>query len=571
MSISTPEPPSAGLGVTESASKAIQQDTENQTSPELPEPVISDLNAQVKTGEAGRDTDGDGEEGAGLSRTRLCRNGCGFFGDADKNGYCSKCHKILEKEKKIEAGNDAVLAEPLPFETADTEASKKRKRVSFDPMLPPDREVKRRKFVEPKASGDSSEPAADDESSDDDGGEMQWEVEKILNKRVTGEGKAEYMVKWKGWTDKWNGWEPEEHLVGSEVLVKAFEDGVVVAAEKKKKREMQAKDGEEGEIDDGSGSDEEEWEVEKILKKRVGPEGGTEYLVKWKGWEDKKDRTWEPEEHLEGSEKLVKNFEDKMEKKELLKKSRKERKTESLEESSGESEDEAKITKKVLAPARRQSYMTSQKETLKKAKKKRKTESSDESEEEALADSEQSEDWEVEKILKKRVGQDGGMEYLVKWKGWEDKKDRTWEPEEHLEGSEKLVKSFEAKLEKKEELKKERKAESTKESSDEEEDETPSAPITEKDLGLCDFCNAIFLSQDAMKAHMKEHKKKGEIRDVAGAVASDKPMNGAGSDSLAGSDLPAKSLAEVAEVEGQDKAEASPDGAVTAAVGGDGD
>ena len=432
MSISTPEPPATGLGNTESASKAIQQDTENRTGPELPEPLNSDLNGDVEAGEAGGDADGKGEEAEGLSRTRLCRNGCGFFGDADKNGYCSKCHKILEKEKKIEAGNDAVLAEPLPLETADTEASKKRKRVSFDPMLPPDREVKRRKFVEPKASGDSSEPAADSDSSGDDDGEMQWEVEKILNKRVTEEGKAEYMVKWKGWTDKWNGWEPEEHLVGSEVLVKAFEDKVEVAAEKKKKREMQAKDGNDGDLDDGSGSDEEEWEVEKILKKRVGPEGGTEYLVKWKGWEDKKDRTWEPEEHLEGSEKLVK--------------------------------------------------------------------------------------------------------------------------------------SFEAKLEKKKELKKEKKAESTNEeeesTKDEEEDETPSAPITEKDLGLCDFCNAIFLSQDAMKAHMKEHKKKGEVRDVVGAVASDKPMNGAGSDPLAGSDLhkdflavtglPSKSLAEVAEAEGQE-------------------
>ena len=50
-----------------------------------------------------------------------------------------------------------------------------------------------------------------------------------------------------------------------------------------------------------------EYEVEKILKVREG-KLGKEYLVKWKGWENIADRTWEPEESLEGSKDLLKDL-----------------------------------------------------------------------------------------------------------------------------------------------------------------------------------------------------------------------------------------------------------------------
>merc|ERR1711902_297615 len=35
-----------------------------------------------------------------------------------------------------------------------------------------------------------------------------------------------------------------------------------------------------------------------------------EYLVKWKGWENEEDQTWEPEASLEGSKDLLKEFLD---------------------------------------------------------------------------------------------------------------------------------------------------------------------------------------------------------------------------------------------------------------------
>merc|ERR1712156_1131106 len=42
----------------------------------------------------------------------------------------------------------------------------------------------------------------------------------------------------------------------------------------------------------------EEYEVEKIIEKRV-KKGGVEYLVKWKGWDDPSDNTWEPVDNLD--------------------------------------------------------------------------------------------------------------------------------------------------------------------------------------------------------------------------------------------------------------------------------
>ena len=42
----------------------------------------------------------------------------------------------------------------------------------------------------------------------------------------------------------------------------------------------------------------EEYEVEKIISKRVR-KGKVEYLVKWKGWEDPDDNTWEPVANLD--------------------------------------------------------------------------------------------------------------------------------------------------------------------------------------------------------------------------------------------------------------------------------
>ncbi|CAH8301547.1 unnamed protein product [Eruca vesicaria subsp. sativa] len=96
------------------------------------------------------------------------------------------------------------------------------------------------------------------------------EVEEILEKRGRGKD-VEYLVKWKDGGDC--DWVKGVHV--AEDVVKDYEDGLEYAV------------------------------AEKVLGKRMGDDGKTEYLVKWT---DMADATWEPEENVDTS--LVQLFEE---------------------------------------------------------------------------------------------------------------------------------------------------------------------------------------------------------------------------------------------------------------------
>ena len=61
-------------------------------------------------------------------------------------------------------------------------------------------------------------------------------------------------------------------------------------------------------------------------------------------------------------------------------------------------------------------------------------------------ESEEEDDFEVDKILEKRVAKKGKVEYLVKWKTFDDILETTWEPAANLKSVKNLVDKFEKEL-----------------------------------------------------------------------------------------------------------------------------
>ena len=135
----------------------------------------------------------------------------------------------------------------------------------------------------------------------------------------------------------------------------------------------------EKELEDKVDSDE-DFEVEKILEKRVTKKGKVEYLVEWKNFHDISDATWEPPVNLKSVPNLIKEFEKAL-------------------------EDQVDSDQDI-----------------------------------------EEDDFEVEKILERRVTKKGNVEYLVKWKNFDDISDATWEPADHLESVPNLIKKFEKEL-----------------------------------------------------------------------------------------------------------------------------
>jgi len=115
--------------------------------------------------------------------------------------------------------------------------------------------------------------------------EEEYTVEKILDKRTRG-GKTEYLIKWEGYPDSENTWEPDENLDCPEII-SAFEEKLKAKKDDKKRK----KDAESPAQKKKSKIVEEEDDKPKGFDRGLQPEriiGATDtsgelmFLMKWK-------------------------------------------------------------------------------------------------------------------------------------------------------------------------------------------------------------------------------------------------------------------------------------------------
>ncbi|KAL5283962.1 HP1C family protein [Megaselia abdita] len=104
-----------------------------------------------------------------------------------------------------------------------------------------------------------------------------FSVEKVIDKRITVEGRIEYLLKWRGYTDADNTWEPEVNCNCPHLIKKFEEDRLIKLKESNIKKVKKPKI---EEVVKPRGYDR-ELPIDKIVGAATHPSGEVMYLVKW--------------------------------------------------------------------------------------------------------------------------------------------------------------------------------------------------------------------------------------------------------------------------------------------------
>jgi len=156
-------------------------------------------------------------------------------------------------------------------------------------------------------------PKSDDDIMDEE--EEEYSVEKVIDKR-TNKGKVEYLLKWKGYGDEDNTWEPQENLDCKD-LIDEYEKKRESAKAKKKeadKRKSSAASGSDskkrkGDDDRPRGFDR-QLDPERIIG-ATDSSGELMFLIKWKG-SDEADLVPSREANVKCPQTVIKFYEERL-------------------------------------------------------------------------------------------------------------------------------------------------------------------------------------------------------------------------------------------------------------------
>merc|ERR1712203_1063209 len=148
------------------------------------------------------------------------------------------------------------------------------------------------------------------------GDEEEYVVERVADKRVGRNGKVEYLLKWKGYGDEDNTWEPRENL-DCEEMIETFEKNRREKADKKKGADKRKSDADGGSSKKKKGGDDEKprgfgrgLDPERIIG-ATDSSGELMFLIKWKGL-DEADLVPAREANVKCAQTVIKFYEERL-------------------------------------------------------------------------------------------------------------------------------------------------------------------------------------------------------------------------------------------------------------------